>query len=539
MPNLIAQVQDLSFRYPEQPEPLFSGVSFTLYQGGRSALLGVNGSGKTTLIRLLLGELEPEQGSVVRRAAPTILRQDDRLEARGTVLKSLLAGLPELAALHREMTALEAAGMADPMRYADVVDAFTGADGFELLARLEAELDALGFPEGTLDASAETLSGGEQRLLKLVATFLDEAELRVLDEPTNYLDARATDFLAAKLLEAAGACLLVSHDRAFLDRVATDVLELERGQLHRYRGNYSTFRAAREADFKERLKRKGKLEREIGKLREMERSYKVWGARKEKEKSGAADKGYVGARAAKLQKRSILAKERMAQRIEALEQDRPWIDKRYAVAFPPTRVPGGTCLALRELRHAYGDSPILSGVSSTIAWGERIALLGRNGAGKTTLIELLLGDLAVQAGEVLWGKGADIGYLPQRWHQPSGVATPSELFGDQESDQARTVLGSLGVGGELFRHPFEALSEGQKRKVSLVRLMLDANNVLILDEPTTHLDYLSVELLEEALLAYPGTVLLVSHDRYLRERVASRFLELAGGSLTEVTGNEA
>jgi ATP-binding cassette subfamily F protein 3 len=533
MSTLIVQTRELSYRYAGAPDPLFTGVDLTLYRGERAALLGDNGSGKTTLLQLLIGELAPDSGGVTLRTRPLLLRQEDRLEGRGSVLESLLAGLPELASLYREIVASEMAGLPDPLRYAEAVDTFTGRGGFALLQRLEAELSQLGFPDGSLERPAAELSGGERRLLKLVATFLEGADLRILDEPTNYLDERATDFLAERLLADPAAALIVSHDRAFLDRVATEVLELERGVLTPYRGNYSTYRATREADLRERERRKGRLEREIVSLKRVERTYKVWGGRKEKEKSGALDKGFIGARAAKLQRRSILAKERMSRRIEELEEARPWVDRRYRVAFPERPVPSGTCLAVRDLgfRHAGADTATLDGVSLTLAWGERVSLQGGNGSGKSTLLSLLLGECAPDRGEVLWGRGAEVGSLPQLWRPPDGVERPADLFSRDEEERARTLLGALGVGGSAFRRSLAAISEGQQRKVRLVRLLLDAPNVLILDEPTTHLDVRSVEMLEAALEGYAGTLLLVSHDRYLREAVTERRLTLDGGVL--------
>jgi ATP-binding cassette subfamily F protein 3 len=535
MSTLIVQARELSYRYAGAPDPLFTGVDLTLYRGERAALLGDNGSGKTTLLRLLIGELMPDAGAVTLRARPLLLRQEDHLEGHGSVLESLLAGLPEMASLHREIVAAEGAGLPDPLRYAEVIDAFTGLGGFALLQRLEAELSQLGFPDGSLARPAAELSGGERRLLKLVATFLEDAELRIFDEPTNYLDERVTDFLAERLIADSAAVLIVSHDRAFLDRVSTEVLELERGVLTPYRGNYSTYRATREADRRERERRKGRLEREIASLKRVERTYKVWGGRKEKEKSGALDKGYIGARAAKLQRRSILAKERMSQRIDELEEARPWVDRRYHVAFPERPIPSGTCLAVRDLgfRHIGAEAATLDGVSLTLAWGERVALQGGNGSGKSTLLSLLLGECTPDRGEVLWGRGVEIGSLPQLWRPPDAGARPADLFARDEEEGARTMLGALGVGGAAYHRPLASISEGQQRKVRLVRLLIDAPNVLILDEPTTHLDVRSVEMLEDALEGYAGTLLLVSHDRYLREAVTERRLTLVGGTLSE------
>ena len=519
--SLIVQAQNLSFRYEGQLEPLFQNVTIAFYKGDKVALLGHNGAGKTTLLSLLLGDLTPTEGEVIRTGRVVAVQQEDRLEHTGTVLEALLAGTPDLYALYSEIQSHEKKGLPDPLRYADAINEFSERGGYDFLARLEAEVGALGFADGVLERSVAQLSGGERRLLKLMSVFLTNADLLILDEPTNYLDEGATQFLIDKVNAFSGACLLVSHDRWFLDQAVTKVLELEHRQIETYSGNYTTFRSTKDALFRQKVRQKEKLETEISKLQEIERTYKVWGARKEKEKSGAFDKGFIGARAAKLRKRAILAKERRQDRIEDLQEAKPWIDKEYALSFEQASVPSGTCLVVQDVHYSYGATSVLAGKSLTLEWGERLALRGNNGSGKSTFIKLLLGELEANKGEVLWSKGVKLGYLPQLWQSPNG-ATPAELFSEDEQQDARTMLGVLRVKGDSFFQPLESLSEGQKRKVGWVRLILSRPNVLILDEPTTHLDYESVEMLEAALQDYAGTLILVSHDKYLRERVAER-----------------
>lgn len=538
---LLLQVQNVSFRYPKALEPLFTHVNFALYSGDKVALLGHNGSGKTTLLNLLLGELSPDDGSVIHSGSMLIVRQEDRLETTQTLREALLS--PVLLELYQKLTVMEKDGLPEPLEYANLVHAFTEQGGFEQLQKIEEDISALGFSPGALDKSVMNLSGGQRRLLKLVAAFLHNPDVLILDEPTNYLDERATDYLVEKIKKFSGACLLVSHDRWFLDQTVSKVLELEHRTVTQYTGNFTVFRETKEAIFRQKVRQKERLETEISKLQEMERTYKIWGNRKEKEKSGAYDKGFIGARAARLQKRSILAKERISQRIETLQETKPWVDKQYSIFFGDVEVPTGTCLVVREVKFSYGncqeqrakaegESPsssslpfALAGVSLTLEWGEHLALQGDNGSGKSTLIKLLLGELQPQRGEVLWSKGVKLSYLSQLWQAPK-ARTAAELFTDDEVQQARMLLGALHVKGDSFYLPLESLSEGQKRKVSLVRLFLSKPNVLILDEPTTHLDYDSVEMLEAALADYAGTLILVTHDKYLRERITERSLEL-------------
>jgi len=521
---LILQASGLSYRYPEQLDPLFTGLELTLRGAEHIALLGVNGSGKTTLLDLLSGTLPLQSGQLTAHAEPLYLRQEDTLTGDKTVLDAALESYPDLGPLKAEMAQQEAAGVPEPLCYAELLAGFAEAGGYALEATLQTELGALGYDPELLARPLTELSGGERRLLRLVAAFARPHALLLLDEPTNYLDERATYYLTRKIRETEAACLIVSHDRRFLDGTVDAVLELERGSLRRYRGDYSSFWRQKETEYTEKVRKSGKLKNEITQLKVQERTYKVWGARKEKEKSkvksdGPVDKGFIGARAARLMRRGIQAKERLRGRIDDLEETRPWVEKRYAVAFDTPELPSGVCLSAREV-------PILGGtVSLNVAYGERWALAGGNGSGKTTLLRSLLG-LDVTTGSVTWDKRAVVGYLPQRYDTAHDAETLEALFAEADRHRARMLAGTLGVSGETFAQPLASLSEGQKRKIRLVQLILARPNVLVLDEPTTHLDYVSVEMLEAALIGFPGTLLLVSHDAYLLERTTERRLEL-------------
>ncbi len=520
--SLVLQALGLGYRYPDQPDPLFEGLELTLYCGDHVALLGVNGSGKTTLLELLSGLLPLRTGQLTTHAEPFYLRQEDRLTGDKTVLDAVLETYPDLGPLRAELLRHEAANVPEPLRYAELLAEFAEAGGYTLAASLQTELGALGYAPELLERPVTALSGGERRLLQLAAAFARPQTLYLLDEPTNHLDARATRFLTRKIQETAAACLIVSHDRGFLDETVNGVFELGRGGLRHYRGNYSSFWSQKETEHAERVRQSGKLKRDIAGLKAQERTYKVWGARKEKEKSGAADKGFVGARAARLMRRGLQAKERLRERIGDLEDTKPWIDKRYAVAFETPELPAGVCLSAR-------DVPVLSRkVSLNLEYGERWAVAGANGAGKTTLLRTLLGSGASTG--VIWDTRAVIGYLPQRCDDVHNDINSGETiatrFAEADGPRARTLLGAFGVPGEAFTQPLISLSEGQKRKVRLIELILARPNVLVLDEPTTHLGYVSVEMLEAALLGFPGTLLLVSHDVYLLERTTRRRLEL-------------
>ena len=506
-------------------DPLFEGVNLTLYYGDRAALLGRNGIGKSTLLNIVMQNLVASEGEVISSSEVGMLKQQDELGGEETVLIALLESHTELSDYYSEIVKAETSGLPDPMHYADMMAKFTDLGGFELLSRIETEIGILGFEKDILERSVQALSGGERRLLKLISLFVGSSDLLIFDEPTNYLDEAAILFLIERIRDHEGACLIVSHDRWFLDQTVSKILELEHGTLREYQGNYTVFRETKDTIFKQKLKQKDKLESEISKLEVVERTYKIWGARKEKEKSGSPDKGFIGARAARLNKRGILAKERISNRIETLKETKPHIDKHYSIAFPEVTTSSGSCLLVQNLSYAYGSNQVLDDISISLTWGERFAIVGANGSGKSTLIKVLLGE-AVATGTVLWSKGSTIGYLPQLWDASLNQQTIAELFSESESNQARLILGALHVKGHLFNQKLEALSEGQKHKVRLVRLMLDKPNILILDEPTTHLDYQSIEMLEVALRDFVGTLIIVSHDRYLREALCDQELKL-------------
>ena len=528
----IVQATGLAFRYPDRPHPLFDGISFSLHAGRVSAVLGRNGSGKSTLLRIVAGDLRPDAGDVVRAARARVVGQDELLEGPRSALEAIMASAGREARLYARMRRAEEAGVPDPLTYADDVAAFELGGGFDLLHRATAAGAAAGIVQAALEGPVASLSGGQRRLLRLVAAFLDPTELVLVDEPDNHLDGAARERLVELVRRSSAAMLVVSHDRWFLDAVAHDVLELEHGNLTRYRGNYSAYRDARRAERSWREREQARLDGEIERLAAAERTYEVWGGRKEKEKSGALDKGFIGARAARLMKRGLLAKERLADRREELEAKRPWVDKRYRIAFPDADVPHGVCLALQDVTLAYGDTSehVVEGLHASLAWGERVAITGVNGAGKSTLVRALMGIHAPRAGRVVWGSRVRLGYLPQT-ETAAPTRTVGALFSPDERDEARRRLGALGVPGDLTSSALGTLSPGQRRKVALVRLMLDGPNVLILDEPTTHLDLPTIEMLQEALGDFSGTLVLVSHDRYLRESLACRTWHLEGGRL--------
>lgn len=529
--SFLFRMQEVQFAHAGQSDAVLNGVSWELNPGQKVGVLGANGAGKSTLLGLVQGLWCPEQGVIERNFTEAfVLLQEDLASGDGDVLNYFLLQEPALWELHQQIKQQELAGWPDPLHYANLTQRFLEAGGFEHLRLIEQAVVHFGFEPAVLSRSLTALSGGERRLLCLAAGLVRPKALWLLDEPTNYLDLTASERLVKALRQSRQTMLLVSHDRWFLDEVCSHTLELERGQLRLYSGNYSVFDSTKAQEHQEALRKKEKLEREIVKLREIERTYTAWGHDREADKyrpvEGKKDKGYIGAKAAKLQGRALQAKERMALRIAQLEEAKPWVDKERSLAFKPVQVPQGRCLQAQGLALCLGTKTVLHDLSFSLEWGQKLWLKGRNGSGKSSLIAVLLGHINPKAGEVFWSGRARIGYLPQH---SSGLDPQQRVvdgFSLSQRQEAQTLLGSLRVAGDAFERPLGQLSLGQQRKVALVQLLLQAPNVLILDEPTTHLDYQSVEMLEQALQNFAGSVVLCTHDRYLAQRVTQQVLAL-------------
>jgi ATPase subunit of ABC transporter with duplicated ATPase domains len=487
----ILEVKELAFSYPGEDGEVFSGASFRVYAEDKTALLGDNGSGKSTLLRLIAGELEPAAGTVHSRGKVFLLRQEDAASGGVSAMAWLLEGL----------------GAAD-------------SDDWELRGRIVREAAALGFESSALERPVESFSGGERKLLALMAGFLRGPDLYLLDEPTNYLDETALARLVAAIKAFRGACLVVSHDRSFLDKCASKVFELERKKFSVYTGNYTSYAAQKDAEYSRAEWKKAKIEREISALRIMERNYRDWGAAKEKEKIGAADKGFIGACAARLQKKSARAAARARAKIEELEREKPFVEKQRRVFFGG---PGADpYLEVSGLGKKAGNRTLFCGLSFYLKRGDRLCVEG----GKTTLLRILAGELGAEEGKVIRNGAARVFYLPQFWSAGEGVLRGADYFPAELRQAACTMLDQLGAKGELLFSPLAKLSEGQRRKVELARFLVAGADIAILDEPTTHQDIRSIKILEGALETFPGILVFVSHDAEFRAHAGGTSLLL-------------
>ncbi len=494
---------------------ILEGVTLTLHRGERVALVGANGSGKSTLLAILAGKLEADGGRVRRSRETRIgylpqqadfVGEETLWQAMEAVFAPLLAQAARLreleAAMASEDEAMHRAALA---AYGPLLEQFEAAGGFTWEARIRRTLSGLGLDESLYHRPLATLSGGERTRALLARLLLEEPALLLLDEPTNHLDLAGIEWLEERLKGWKGALVIVAHDRAFLDALAQRVLELEGGHLESYRGNYSAYlrqRAERQALAEANRQAR---EAEMAKMESYVRRY-----------MGTQRTGQAKGRLKRLQKLEAEA-----------AADRPRkAAPRLHLRLDDGLRSGDLVLRLRDLRIGYRpDAPLLTLERLEVHRGERVALVGPNGSGKTTLVKTILGLVPPLSGRVRLGAGVEVGYFAQvQSHlDPERTVLDTLLEAGMGSlGEIRSFLARYGFRGESVFKKVGVLSGGERARVALALLTLRRANFLLLDEPTNHLDLPSQEVLQGALQGFGGTILLVSHDRYLIRKLATR-----------------
>ena len=528
---MLAQLTNVSLSYPDKM--VLEKVSLTVYPGDRIALVGPNGAGKTSLFRMLTGRLEPDTGTVSRAGGVKIghLEQGSAEPADGiTCMEAALAPFGEQLRLESRIEELaaglgpgDAPGLLEELGEAQ--QRFEASGGYTFRARTEAALTGLGLARELWDRELSGLSAGQRVRIALAKVLLGEHDLVLFDEPTNHLDVPAREWLEAYLQDSDTAYVVASHDRRFLDAVADKVAHLDRGSLSLYAGNYTAFREQRERAEEEGWRRYEKGRRQEKKLRRQAQDYRRWSAAGEKAKRGAADKGFVSHRAAKVMKRALIAQRRMEEAAEGAKADKPFEADKVKIEFAPSR--GRGLLRAENLTVGYpAGGPLAEGLSFDLSAGDRLAVLGPNGCGKTALLRTVMGEIPPLRGRARVSPSARVGYFDQDNRLPAPDATALEVVGTADETLARTVMGRMGVRRETVNKPSRNLSSGERAKALLARLILGENDLLILDEPTNHLDIETQDVLLDALGDFPGGVLFVSHDRHFVDELATGTLPL-------------
>jgi ATPase subunit of ABC transporter with duplicated ATPase domains len=490
---------------------LFEDVSLKLVAGSRYGLVGANGSGKSTFLEIVAGDDAASEGSVTisKGARVGVLRQERFMNDEDAILDVAMAGDELVAGAQAEQRRLLAEPVPDAERLAELEDRIAAHDGYTLEARASAILEGLGIPVPAHRRPLATLSGGFKLRVLLAQVLLGGPDVLLLDEPTNHLDILSIRWLEQFLADYSGCAVVVSHDQRFLDNVATHVLDVDYGTITPYPGNYSAFVVEKAAVYERNAA-------EIARAGALVAEKRAWVER-------------FGAKASKARQ----AQSRLKQ-IEKIEVGELETTSRRSPLFKfvPTRQSGRDVLAVDGVSKAYGAKRVLEGVSLTVRRGERVAVIGPNGLGKSTLLKIATGNLDADGGAVKWGHEAHVGYFPQDHGEvltdPAAVALDVvwNVVPTETTSFVRGQLGRMLFSGDDVTKKVGSLSGGEAARLVFCRIMVEHPNVLVLDEPTNHLDLESIAALGEALCAFEGTVVFVSHDRAFVSAIATRILEV-------------
>ena len=509
---------------------VLKNASFHIEEREKAAIVGINGAGKSTLLKIIMGEMAADDGQTVINKGASIgyLAQHQEMQSGNTIFDELLTVKQDVLDLEARIRSMElsmkqvqGAELPELMdQYARLSHEFEQKNGYAWKSEITGVLKGLGFTEEDFSKHVDTLSGGQKTRVSLGKLLLSKPDIIMLDEPTNHLDMGSITWLETFLMNYQGAVLIVSHDRYFLNRVVTKVIEIDQGQVTTFMGNYSDYAQ------KKAMLREAQMQAYLNQQREIKHQEEVIA----KLKSFNREKSIKRAE----------SREKMLDKLDVLDKPSE-VKADMHIELEPRVVSGNDVLTVLGLSKAFPPQTLFTDLDFEIKRGERVALIGSNGTGKTTILKILNQVIPADAGEVHLGSRVQIGYYDQEHHVLHMEKTVFEELSDAyptlTNTKIRNVLAAfLFTGDDVFKR-IKDLSGGERGRVSLAKLMLSEANFLILDEPTNHLDIVSKEVLEDALNHYTGTVLFVSHDRYFINTVATRILDLENQGLTNYIGN--
>ena len=509
---------------------VIKNASFHIEDYEKAAIVGINGAGKSTLLKIITGQLSADDGLVTFAKDKNFgyLAQHQAVDSENTIFDELLTVKQEVLDLEASIRQTEAdmkSVSGDELelllkKYTSLTNRFETINGYAYKSEIIGILNGLGFGEEDFDKKVATLSGGQKTRVALGKLLLQKPDLIMLDEPTNHLDLNSIAWLETYLLNYKGAVIIVSHDRYFLDRIATKIIEIDNGIVSSFNGNYSDYAIQKEHLRAEQMKAYLNQQREIkhqeeviDKLRQFNREKSIKRAE---------------------------SREKMLDKVERLDKPTE-VKSDMKLTLTPHKTSGNDVLQIQGLSKSFGNQNLFENISFEIKRGEHVAIIGDNGTGKTTLLKIINELIPADSGTIKLGANVEIGYYDQEHHVLHMDKTLFEEISDDypyltNTEIRNTLAAFLFTGDDVFKK-IRALSGGERGRVSLAKLMLSEANFLILDEPTNHLDITSKEILETALNAYEGTVLYVSHDRYFINRTASRILELTQQQFVNYIGN--
>ena len=509
---------------------IIKDANFLVNEHEKVAIVGVNGAGKTTLLKILTGEEHADSGNVIlaKDAKLGYLRQINNVDSKLSIIDKLYTVIEHILSMEKRMLDMQEqmqhlSGEALEELYSSytaLTHNYELMDGYAAKSKVTGILKGLGFNENEFDRKINTLSGGQKTRVFLAKLLLEEPDIILLDEPTNHLDLRSIEWLESYLLNYKGAVIIVSHDRYFLDKIVSKVIDIENSVVTMYSGNYSDFSAKKQmlidAKMKEYLNQQQEIRHQeavISKLKQFNREKSIKRAE---------------------------SRQKQLEKIERVEAPQTHIEN-MRLSLDISKESGKDVLSVNNLSKSFDEKHLFSNINFEIKRGERVAIIGDNGTGKTTLLKIINGLLSPDSGEVIYGSNVVIAYYDQE-HQVLHMDKTlfdeiSDTYPEMTNTQIRNILAAFLFTGEDVYKKIGDLSGGERGRVSLVKLMLSKANFLLLDEPTNHLDILSKDVLESALNSFPGTICYVSHDRYFINKTATRILDLTGNRLLNYIGN--
>ena len=509
---------------------IIKDANFLVNEHEKVAIVGVNGAGKTTLLKILTGEEHADSGNVIlaKDAKLGYLRQINNVDSTLSIIDELYTVIEHILNMEKRMLEMQEqmqhlSGEALEELYSSytaLTHSYELIDGYAAKSKVIGILKGLGFDENDFDRKINTLSGGQKTRVFLAKLLLEEPDIILLDEPTNHLDLRSIEWLESYLLNYKGAVIIVSHDRYFLDKIVSKVIDIENAEVQMYSGNYSDFSAKKQmlldAKMKEYLNQQQEIKHQeavITKLKQFNREKSIKRAE---------------------------SRQKQLEKIERVEAPKTHIEN-MRLSLDISKESGKDVLTVHDLSKSFDEKHLFSNINFEIKRGERVAIIGDNGTGKTTLLKIINGLLTPDTGEVIYGSNVSIAYYDQE-HQVLHMDKTlfdeiSDTYPEMNNTQIRNILAAFLFTGEDVYKKIGDLSGGERGRVSLVKLMLSKANFLLLDEPTNHLDILSKDVLESALNSFPGTICYVSHDRYFINKTATRILDLTGNILLNYIGN--